>query len=125
MDDFIFALIVFAAIIAVLTDTYGEAVLAATVLLIIWQMTEIFGPNLFFAIFLIMVAAILKIAAMATENVFGADDTGNQSVISFLDEFLTANDGRTEQDPQNRRLPDNQATERLDTDVESIEDYRR
>ena len=125
MDDLIFALIVFAAIIAILTDTYGEAVLAATVLLIIWQITEMFGPNLFFAIFLIMIAAILKIAAMATENVFGADDTRNQSVISFLDEFLTANDGRTEQDPQNHRLPDNQATERLDTDVESIEDYHR
>ena len=122
MIEVLFTLIVFTALMAVLTDTHARAVIAATILALITILVDLFGPSLLLATFLIALAAVIKVTVTRIDT-----DRGGQQAASFLDEFLTTRDQTNQDRDRNQRFhrQDGQRTEQLDTDVESIDDYRR
>ena len=122
MIEVLFTLIVFAALMAVLTDTHARAVIAATILAVIAILVDLFGPSLLLATFLIALAAVIKVVVTGLDT-----DRGGQQAASFLDEFLTSRDQTDQDRDRNQRFQqrDGERTERLDIDVESIDDYRR
>lgn len=120
MIEVLFTLIVFAALMAILTDTHARAVVAAALLALVWILIDLFGPSLLLAAFLIALAAVIKVAVTGLDT-----DRGGQQAASFLDEFLTTRDQTDQDRNQHFHRQDGKRTEQLDTDVDSIDEYRR
>lgn len=83
-----FTLLVFVAILAVVTETYAELVLAATLLAVIWQIVSLFGPSLLLATILVCLGLGLRLALAVLGGLLG-DATGVQVRAQLLDDLLT------------------------------------
>jgi hypothetical protein len=93
-----FTLIVFCAILAVLTETYAEAVLAATLLAVIWQLVTVFGVSLFLATVLILAGLGLRLGLAALGGFLGADAAGIQFRARLLEDLFTDRDRRNREE---------------------------
>lgn len=85
----LFTLIVFGAIVAIVTKTYADIVLAATLLAVIWQVVDLFRPSLFLATALILCFTGLWLVVSVAFTALGIDDTGSHVLIGLADEYLT------------------------------------
>lgn len=109
MDDpggvliqFLFTLLVFGAIVAIVTNTYAEVVLAATLLAILWQLVGFFGPSLWLATVLIGCFTVFWLVVSVAAAIFGADEITPQLLAGVLDAYLT--DDRPGSDDREHRL---------------------
>lgn len=87
-----FTLIVFVAVLAVLTERYAAAVLAATLLAVIWQIVDLFGASLFLATALVTVGLLLRFALAVLDILLDGDATGVQMRARLLDDLVTGRD---------------------------------
>lgn len=122
--ELVFTLVVFAAILAVLTETYAEIVLAGTLLGVVWQLVAVLGASLPLAILLVTLAAGIRLGAGLVAALLGMDDLGALGA-PLLDDLLTPPDDREPPGRPPDHLHRQHDPGRLDTDVETIEDYRR
>lgn len=115
--EVLFTLVVFGAILALFTE-YAEAVVAGLLLAVIWQFVDLFGASLLLATVLISIVAAIRAVAMVVGS-----EVGTPALARFLDELLTADDepGRDRREHRGPRRD----RERVDTDVDTIDDYRR
>jgi hypothetical protein len=60
----VFTVVVTVAILAVVLDTFAEAVMAATLALAIWQLVSLFGPTLWLAIGLLTLAIVVRVTGL-------------------------------------------------------------
>lgn len=117
LTELVFTLIVFVAVLGLFTR-YAVLVLSGTLLAVVWVMVDLFGASLFLAILLLGMATILRMVVS-----LGTERFDTPGVARFLDELLRRRQA-SEQDHQERRLQ-HRDTEQIDTDVASIDDYRR
>lgn len=115
MNDILFTLLVFAAVLALFTR-YAVIVLSATLLAVIWVMVDLFGTSLFLAILLMGLATLVRMAVMVGTGRFDSPD-----VIRLIDELLSRRQG-PDQDQRDRQL---QHRDTAQTDGSSIFDDRR
>lgn len=117
LTEILFTLIVFAAIMALFTE-YADLVVAVLLVAVIWQLVDLLGASLFLATVMVFIFVAVRTIAMAV----GAQ-VGTPTIARFLDAMLTAGDAPERDHRERRGL--RQETERIDTDVDSIDDYRR
>lgn len=92
VTDILFTLVVFVAVLAVLTETYAEVVLVATLFAVLWQVVAAFGPSLFLATVIILAVAGVRLALTLFGTAVGIDTRGTQLVAGVVDEILTGRD---------------------------------
>lgn len=119
MTEVLFTLLVVAAVLALVTDTYTEVVLTAALLAAIWRLAELLGPSLTLGILIVAVAALIRMGALLA----GMEPGDTPVLATFLDELLTRHDRPDGDQGDDRRHQ--QGTARLDTDTDTIDDYRR
>ncbi|USZ68529.1 hypothetical protein NGM10_02025 [Halorussus salilacus] len=88
--------LVFLAILAVLTETYADVVLAATVLAIIWQVVAVFGASLFLATVLILIGLGLRVALAGLSGVRDEDATRLQVHAHLMEDLFADRERRRE-----------------------------
>jgi hypothetical protein len=122
----LFAVIVFVAVLAIMVETYNEVVVAAAMLVGIWKLFQFTGVSLVLAVGLIMLTAGLKLWVDFLFAVLDAGTVEPRDATTLLDAVLTGRDDPEDPERRQHRLwAGDRETEELDTDVDSIDDYRR
>lgn len=120
--EVLYTVVVFIAVMAVLTRTYAEVAVGAAILALLWELVIHFGVTLWIAILCILLAGVLRVWVGGVVADRGRM-FGTQTVAGFLDDLL-----RQDQAPnrdQRAQRPSRADPEWIDTDVTSIDDYRR
>lgn len=115
--DLLVTVVVFVAVMGLFTD-YAEAVMAATLLAVIWQAVDVLGASLFLATVLVTLAGAVRAVTILVDV-----QIETPLLAQVLDDLLSPGGERGRDPEEHRRTRQQQA--RVDTDVGSIDDYRR
>lgn len=91
-----FTLLVFIAVLAVLTDTYARTVLGATLFVTIWQLVSLVGPSLLLATILVGTGLVLRLGLTLLSGFLAGDGMGMQVRARLLDDLFTPGADRDE-----------------------------
>jgi hypothetical protein len=117
MNEAVFALVVFLAVLIVLFGVYPEVVLAGALFLVIWQFAQFLGPSPLFTAYVLIIAACIRLVMEWVST--GSVSLGHKlSVLRLLDAALTRQEETRERDEQQRRI----WNDRTD---DTEEDFRR
>lgn len=92
LGDLVFTLVVFVAVMAVLTDTYPDVIMAGVMLLVIWQLVALFGASLLLVTVVLLAIGLVRAGATLAERLFSGDVAGEQVMASLLEHLIA---GRT------------------------------
>jgi len=94
MGPLVFTVVLTPAIAAVVLDTFAEAVMAATLGLVIWQLVSLFGPTLWLAIGLLTLAIVVRVTGLVL-GISAGERLSGPALSAFL-EVLGRGRDRTE-----------------------------
>jgi hypothetical protein len=96
----VFAIIVTLAILGIVTDTFAEGVMVATLAVVIGLLAQVFGPTLWLAVALVVLAFSVRVTVLVLGDP-AADGLGGQAWLSFLTALSRIRDNaeRDDQDP--------------------------